>query len=101
VRLFSLAATYGVTDRLDMGMLIPLVQVDMKLKSSARIITSPENSIPGVHTFAGAVDNVIEQTSDEGGGGGGVHPGAPFDPLLVGLLGCMLAYRGWQWRRRP
>lgn len=39
-----------------------------------------------------------------GGGGGGctVSPGASFDPILVGIMGLMLAYLGWQRpRRRP
>src|SRR6266545_5998644 len=54
VRLFSLAAIYGVTDRLDVGILDPVASVDMDVKSKAEIITSPENPFPRVHSFVGA-----------------------------------------------
>lgn len=57
---------------------------------------------PGGVALGGSL--FIDTGSDEGGGSGGgcvMYPGAPFDPLLMGVLGCILAYLGWQRRRRP
>lgn len=93
VRLFSLAATYGVTDRLDVGILLPLVQVDMKLKSNARILTSPENSLPGVHTFVGAEDNTVDQSSGDAFGIGDIVLRAKYHLVkdsILDLAGALL-----------
>lgn len=58
VQIFALAATYGITDRLDVGILIPIASVDMDVKSKATIIQSPDNTLfPGVHSFVGAPDS--------------------------------------------
>jgi hypothetical protein len=52
VQIFAMAATYGLTDRLDVGIFVPIVHVDMEVKSTARIIVSPQNTLfPGVHFF--------------------------------------------------
>ena len=61
VRLLSLAATYGVTDRLDIGILVPIVNVNMSVKANARVLTSPENPIPEVHTFTGAPTSPVDE----------------------------------------
>lgn len=55
VHIFTLAATYGITDRLDVGVVIPITTVDMDVKAKARVVQSPLNTLfPGVHTFVGA-----------------------------------------------
>jgi hypothetical protein len=51
VWILALNATYGITDRLDVGILVPLVGVEMDIKSRAEIIVSPENTRPNVHMF--------------------------------------------------
>ncbi|MBI2876398.1 MAG: transporter [Candidatus Tectomicrobia bacterium] len=51
VRLSGLAATYGITDRFDVGILVPIVRVDMEVKSRAEIIPSPENPIGVLNSF--------------------------------------------------
>jgi hypothetical protein len=52
VRVFSLAATYGVTDRLDIGVFLPIASVDMKVKSRARVVVDAGHEFPLTHTFA-------------------------------------------------
>jgi len=52
VQLLALSATYGVSDRLDLGLLLPYAFIDMDVSSSARIIETQANELfPGVHTF--------------------------------------------------
>ena len=52
VQLIALAATYGVGDRLDLGVLLPYAAVDMDVKSQARILQSEANTLfPGIHSF--------------------------------------------------
>ncbi|MEX2124052.1 MAG: transporter [Woeseia sp.] len=46
------AGTYGVTDRLDLGFLVPLAEVDVRVNARAEVVKSPDNMIPvDVHTF--------------------------------------------------
>src|SRR5207249_2574016 len=50
VQIYSVALTYGITDRLDVGALLPLVHVDMDVVSHARIVVSPSNTnFPNIH----------------------------------------------------
>jgi Putative MetA-pathway of phenol degradation len=49
VRIFSTAASYGVTDKLDVSVLIPMVSVDMDVHSHYTLIVSPQNPIPTIH----------------------------------------------------
>ena len=72
VHLFTLAATYGVTDKLDVGILMPIVNVQLRVKSNARIITSPDNPTPDVHTFAGAPTSPVDQADDTATGIGDI-----------------------------
>lgn len=52
------AGTYGLTDRLDVGFLIPFADVDMRIDARAEVIKSPENPIPAdVHTFEGGPES--------------------------------------------
>jgi hypothetical protein len=65
VQIFAMAATYGLTDRLDIGIFVPLVHVDMEVKSVAQIIVSPENTLfSGVHFF----DPTLESPNDSASG---------------------------------
>jgi hypothetical protein len=61
----SLAATYGLTDRLDVGILVPIVHVDMDVRAQAEIVPSEENPFPGVHTFTGGPEAPVDQASGE------------------------------------
>jgi hypothetical protein len=44
----------------------------------------------------------IQQAQGGGGGGGGctIHPGAGFDPVLIGMAGLALVCLGWRRRRQ-
>lgn len=57
VRIFGLAATYGITDRLDLGIFIPFARVDMDIKSRARIRVSPETPKTSANSFAEPPDD--------------------------------------------
>ena len=72
VRIFSLAATYGVTENLDVGILVPLVNVDMRVKSRAEIMTSPANTFPAVHGFVGGPESPDDSASGSATGIGDV-----------------------------
>jgi hypothetical protein len=58
VQIFAFAATYGITDRLDVGIFLPITSVDMDVKSHARVMVSPGNTLfPNVHTFVGGPES--------------------------------------------
>jgi hypothetical protein len=58
VQIFAFAATYGITDRLDVGVFLPITSVDMDVKSQARVMVSPSNTLfPNVHTFVGGPES--------------------------------------------
>ena len=68
----ALSAVFGVTDRLDLGVVVPIVHADMNVSANANIVTSPENTIPAVHRFEGALDNPNDSASDDATGIGDV-----------------------------
>jgi hypothetical protein len=49
--ILALTSTYGVTDNLDIGILIPYVDVRVRVKSRAVLQISPNNPTPGEHRF--------------------------------------------------
>jgi hypothetical protein len=93
VWVLALAATYGLTDRLDIGILVPIAHVNMDVKARAEIITSPANTFPGVHTFVGGPESPIDQASGDATGLGDIVLRAKYYMLqspLVDLAGAML-----------
>ena len=97
VRLLSLTATYGLTDRLDVGVLLPIVNVNMNVKANARVLTSPDNPTPDTHTFAGAPTSPIDERQSSATGVGDVILRAKYhllDGSLVDLAGAFLARLG-------
>ena len=51
VKIYSFILNYGVTDSLDLGMLVPLVGVNLNVKSHWSIVVSPDNTnAPYIHT---------------------------------------------------
>lgn len=50
-KILAFAATYGVTDRFDIGALVPYVRVDMDVHSHAQLVVSPSNPFPTAHRF--------------------------------------------------
>jgi len=59
------SATYGLTDRLDLGVAVPLVAVDMSASIRARIQRLATAANPDLHVFEG--DNPDEHTFSESG----------------------------------
>jgi hypothetical protein len=97
VRLFTLAATYGITDKLDVGILVPLVNINMKVISNARILTAGENPTPEVHTFAGAIDSPLDEASGDATGLGDIVLRVKyhlFESPIIDIAGAVLTRLG-------
>lgn len=87
VWILALAATYGLTDRLDLGILIPLAQVDRDVQSQAQVVKSPENTLfPDVHTFAGGPESPNDSASDRATGLGDIVVRAKYHLLQSQVL---------------
>lgn len=68
-----LAGTYGVTDKLDVGFLVPYADVDMRVVAQAEVVKAPENMIPAdVHTFEGGPESPNDRASGHARGIGDV-----------------------------
>jgi hypothetical protein len=62
VQILALSATYGLTDKLDVGFLVPLARVDVNVESNASVIEASENTLfPNIHAF----DNTLESPQDK------------------------------------
>jgi hypothetical protein len=75
------------------GILVPIASVDMNVKSKAKIITSPENSFPGVHSFVGALHGSNDAASDDATGLGDIVLRAKYSLLksdIVDISGAVL-----------
>lgn len=57
VRVTSMYVTYGITDRFDLGFVVPIVQADFRGESDAQIL--PFGGTTAAHYFAGAPDNPV------------------------------------------
>jgi uncharacterized membrane protein YgcG len=64
------SATYGLTDRLDLGVAVPLVAVDVEASVRARILRLATAANPDLHVFEG--DNPDERTFSETGHAAGL-----------------------------
>ena len=95
VQTVALAATYGLTDRLDLGVLLPSTMVHMRVKSHAEVAVSPDNTLfPGVHTFAGGPESPDDSASGHASGIGDVVLRAKYHLLKdepVDIAGAVLA----------
>ena len=58
---YAFYGNYGVTNNLDVGMIVPVISVEARANAQAEVI---ENYMPGsnIHTFAGAPDQAISST---------------------------------------
>ncbi len=64
-RTTALFANYGLTDRLDLGLAIPIVSIDLKADVFASI-ERVSGSSPLIHTFEGGKDVSTRRFSDQG-----------------------------------
>jgi hypothetical protein len=93
VHIFSFAAVYGITDRLDVGILVPLVHIDMDVRATAAVVESPSNSEPGIHTFTGGPEGSSARASGRAFGIGDVLLRAKYRLLessVVDISGALL-----------
>jgi hypothetical protein len=49
VKIYSFIANYGITDSLEVGALVPIVDVGLKVRSHWDLVVSPDNPTPDVH----------------------------------------------------
>lgn len=93
VDIFSFAATYGLTDRLDIGILVPLVRIKMDVTANAEIVESPSNSESGIHTFEGGPESPRDSASGTAFGLGDIVLRAKYHLVkskLVDMSGALL-----------
>jgi hypothetical protein len=92
--ILALTATYGVTDRLDVGILVPIEQLDGKVSAVARIVDNGGN---GIHSFDPTKDSPNSSNSASATGVGDILlrakwraldkiGGTPFDAAVVGQV---------------
>lgn len=73
INALNFAGTYGVTDRLDVGFLVPVAEVDVRVGAHAEVVKSPDNPIPvDVHTFEGGPESPDDSASGSAQGLGDV-----------------------------
>lgn len=65
----ALVATYGVNDRFDFGMAVPLVKVNMDASAEAEVDTLATSEVPGVHVFP---NGTLTQTFRQSGSASGI-----------------------------
>jgi hypothetical protein len=49
--IFTFFANYGVTDRLDLGLALPIVSTDMDVTVTSRIVRQATSTLPFIHSF--------------------------------------------------
>ena len=92
--ILAFAATYGVTERLDVGVLIPIIDIRGSVTSEAHII---DNGGAGIHQFDPAGESPNDSNSASATGVGDILirakwrgfdriGGTPFDAALVGQI---------------
>lgn len=66
---FTFFANYGVTDRLDLGLALPVVSTDMDVTVTSRIVRQATVGIPGIHSFDAALSDtrVVTQSGSATG----------------------------------
>jgi hypothetical protein len=70
--LFVFTANYGVLDNLDVGIAIPVVRIDMKVKGVATINRTGTDGNTQIHRFQNGTDTLTVQAKDESTGIGDI-----------------------------
>ncbi|MBI4011884.1 MAG: transporter [Candidatus Rokubacteria bacterium] len=70
--LVVLSANYGILDNLDVGLAVPIVRIDMKVKGVATINRIGTAALPGIHRFLDGSDTLTVRASDESTGLGDI-----------------------------
>jgi hypothetical protein len=69
VQVTSMYVTYGMSDRFDLGLVVPIVQADFRGESDAQIL--PFGGTTAAHYFAGTPDNPVLSASRQSLGSAG------------------------------
>lgn len=88
VRIFSPAVTFGLTDKLDVSVFFPIVDVDMDVRSYYRLNISPLNPTPDIH-LTNVVDGAeapADRASGSATGIGDIVLGAKYQFYKSGTL---------------
>jgi hypothetical protein len=88
----ALVTTYGVTDRFDVGLAVPAVDVNMDVRVDARVERlATEDNAPDTHTFPNGTNRSTTQTGGSANGIGDVQVRAKYrlteGKALAALLG--------------
>ncbi len=68
-QIFAFSATYGLLDRLDVGVLLPFAFVNVDVRGEARVVESTENTLfPNIHTFEGGPEPSVDRVSGSSNG---------------------------------
>lgn len=72
-KILAFSGTYGLLDKLDVGFLVPLAQVDMDVKSVASVDQAPENTLfHNIHTFENGPEAPTDQSKGSATGIGDI-----------------------------
>lgn len=92
-RVSTFVATYGVSDRLDLGLAVPEVNVDIDLSADARVLRlATADTLSDTHRFPNGTDRQILTRSGSAGGLGDVAFRAKY--RAVEQKAAMLAFSG-------
>ena len=69
---FTAFVNYGVTDRLDVGVVVPAVTVRMKASAHARVLRLSTADSPGIHSFPGGLSEETVNDSNTAQGVGDI-----------------------------
>ncbi|MBT5753279.1 MAG: hypothetical protein HOI33_11325 [Rhodospirillaceae bacterium] len=73
VQLLALAGTYGITDRIDVGVLLPYALVDLDVATLAVVEQSQSNTLfPGIHSFDDGPEAAADGVSGNASGMGDI-----------------------------
>jgi len=89
----ALSGVYGVTDRLDLSVIIPIIDVDMDVNANATVVRSPLNTIGNVHSFDPNIESPTDSASGSATGIGDILLGAKYYWLTEDKYGLAGAVR--------
>lgn len=78
VQTLSLFGSYGITDRLDVNIIVPVVAIDLNVDAVATIEVSPLNDLPDVHNFDPNIESPNDSVSGDATGLGDIAVGLTY-----------------------
>jgi hypothetical protein len=72
-QIVAFSATYGLFERLDLGVLLPYSHVSLDVRTLASVVQAPEKTLfPGIHSFSGGAESSTDQASRSASGVGDI-----------------------------